>query len=69
MAKQKKTIVDQLKDTIRKSGKTHYRIAKDAGIGPGQIDCFMNDTRPNIRLLTAAKIAEALNLELKPKDK
>ena len=69
MAKRRKTIVDQLKDEIRKSGKTHYRIAKDGGIGPGQIDCFMNDIRPNIRILTAAKIAEALNLELKPKDK
>ena len=69
MAKRRKTIVDQLKDAIRKSGKTHYRIAKDAEIGAGQIDCFVNGTRPNIRLLTAAKIAEALNLELKPKEK
>ena len=54
MAKRRKTIVDQLKDAIRKSGKTHYRIAKDAGIGPGQIDRFVSGER-DIRISTAAK--------------
>jgi len=67
MAKRQRTIVDQLKDAVRNSGKTHYRIAKEAGITPEMIDRFMSGSR-DLRLRTAAKIAQALGLELKSMD-
>jgi DNA-binding phage protein len=57
---------DVLQDAIRNSGQTHYRIAKNAGVGPETIDRFMAGR--DIRISTAAKIAEALGLELKPKE-
>jgi len=60
-------IARQLKNAIRRSGRTHYRIAKDAKISPDIIDRFMSGER-DIRLATAEKIAAALNLELQPID-
>jgi len=63
MAK-KKDMVDVLKAAIKASGKTHYRIAKDAGITPAMIDRFMAGTR-DLRFTSASKVAEALGLELK----
>jgi len=60
----RKTIVTQLKNAICKSGLTHYRIAKDAGISPSQIDRFMT-AAGDLRFATAAKIAGALGLTLK----
>jgi len=57
------TIVDQLKSAIRDSGKTDYRIAKDAGIGPEQVGRFLAGS--DIRISTAAKICAALGLQLK----
>lgn len=65
MPKQK-TIADQLKAAIRDSGLTRYRIAKDAGIKQAIIDRFVSGKR-SMTMDTAAKICEALNLELKPK--
>lgn len=63
----KKTIVYTLKEAIRDSGRTHYNIGKAAGIGPEILDRFVYGER-GIHLQTAAKICEALGLELKPKD-
>jgi DNA-binding phage protein len=60
------SIADQLRQAIRQSGLTHYRIAKDAGIVPDQIDRFVSGAR-DLRLESAAKIARALNLELQKK--
>jgi plasmid maintenance system antidote protein VapI len=62
MAK-RKTIADVLRNAIRESGLTHYRIAKDAGIKPDMIDRFVFGKR-DLRLGTAAKIADVLGLEL-----
>lgn len=62
MAKQT-TIVDQLRSAIRDSGKTEYRIAKDAGIGPEQVGRFLAGS--DIRISTAAKICTVLGLELR----
>jgi len=56
------TVVDQLRSAIRDSGKTDYRIAKDAGIGPEQIGRFLAGS--DVRISTAAKICTALGLEL-----
>ena len=62
MAKQK-TIVDQLREAIRKSGLTHYAIGKRAGINPNMLDRFVSGER-DLRFATVAKIATVLALEL-----
>jgi DNA-binding phage protein len=56
-------LADDIKQAIRASGKTHYRIALDAGIRPAIIDRFMSGER-DMRLATAAKVANALGLVL-----
>lgn len=64
MARKPKRIDDALKAAITKSGVTHYAIGKLAGVSPAQIDRFMAGER-DLRLATAAAIAEALGLELR----
>ena len=59
-----KLIDETLRDAIRASELTTYRIGKDAGISTGVIDRFVSGER-DIRLATAAKIAKVLGLELK----
>ena len=59
---QPKMLDDQLRDAVRKSGLTSYRIAKDAGIFPDQIDKFLRGA--DIRVSTAARIARVLGVEL-----
>ena len=63
-SKQPPSIADQLRRAIRESGLTHYRIAKDAGIRPEILDRFVSGER-DVRLETAAKVARALDLELR----
>lgn len=65
MARKPKRIDDALKAVIAKSGVTHYAIGKLAGVSPAQIDRFMAGER-DLRLSTAAAIAEALGVELRP---
>lgn len=60
------TVCDQLRDAIRASGKTHYRIGKDAGIKPEIVARFVRAER-DLRAETFAKIALALGLELRQK--
>jgi hypothetical protein len=62
----KRTVCDQLRQAIRDSGKTHYRIGKDAGVKPEMVARFARGER-DLRAETFAKIAEALGLELRPK--
>lgn len=59
-----KPIDASLKAAIKASGLTHYAIAKLADITPGQVDRFMAGER-DLRLGTAAAIAQALGMELK----
>jgi hypothetical protein len=57
-----------LRQAIKASGLTHYRLGQDAAVAPSQIDRFMlpaSDPRHrDLRLATAAKIAAVLGLEL-----
>jgi transcriptional regulator with XRE-family HTH domain len=53
-----------LKAAIGKSGLTHYAVGRLASVSPTQIDRFMSGER-DLRLATAAAIAEALGLELR----
>jgi hypothetical protein len=58
-------IVETLREAIRGSERTHYGIAQAAGITPGQLDRFVAGER-DLKLATAAKVADALGLELRP---
>ena len=59
-----------LAKAIRQSGLTHYALGKAAGVAPSVIDRFMlpaDDPRHRgITLATAARIAAAMGLELRP---
>lgn len=57
----------QLKNAIAKSGLTHYRVGKLAGIGPDQVSRFMDGQ--DIRISTVNKLCEALGLELSMKER
>ena len=65
----RKTISDVLRAAIKQSGLSHYRIAKDAGVEPDSIDRFVrSEDRKDLRLATAEKIADVLDLELRKRD-
>jgi hypothetical protein len=46
--------------------RTHYELARASGITPAQLDRFVAGER-DLTLATAAKVADALGLELRPK--
>jgi plasmid maintenance system antidote protein VapI len=60
-----RTVCDQLREAIRESGKTHYRVGKDAGIKPEIVTRFVRRER-DITGKTFAKLATALGLTLVP---
>lgn len=57
-----------LRQAIKASGLTHYRLGQEAGVAPSQIDRFMmppaDPRHRDLRLATAAKIATVLGLDL-----
>lgn len=57
---------EQIREAIRRSGKTQKDIAALAGISKGQLSLFMRGRR-SILLLTAEKLCEVLGLELRPR--
>ncbi len=56
-------LADMLREAIRASGLTHYRLAKDCGLRHLIIDRFAAGL--DIRLATAGKLAEVLGLSLR----
>jgi len=60
-----KDIERQLRQAIRKSGMSRYRIAKESGLTESQLSYFIHGKR-SLTLPAAAKLAKALGLELKP---
>ena len=56
-------LADTLREAIRASGLTHYRLAKDCGLRHLIIDRFAAGL--DIRLATAGKLAEVLGLSLR----
>jgi transcriptional regulator with XRE-family HTH domain len=62
--KKSKSVSDVLRQAIRESGLTHYRIAKDSGITPQMLDAFMKGDR-TLRLTTLDKVAPVLGLVLR----
>jgi hypothetical protein len=59
-------VCEQLRRRIKESGKTHYRVARDAGIKPEMVARFVRGER-DITGATFAKLCKALGLELRPK--
>jgi len=58
-------IQEQLRQAIEESPVTQYRLAKVSGIDKGILSRFIRGER-TITLATAARLAEALDLELRP---
>lgn len=65
-----KPLDQALRQAIKGSGLTHYALGQTSGVAPSVIDRFMlpgDDPRHRgITLATAARLAEALGLELRP---
>ena len=59
----RRTIADQLRESIEASGLTAYALGRDAEVDPGVIQRFLNCER-DVRLDTAARLASALGLRL-----
>ena len=66
MARKPMSLSDQLKTIIRDSGQSLYEIAKESGVGLPVLFRFMVGQR-DIRLATANKLVDYLDLELKPR--
>ena len=63
-----KSIEEQLRQAILSCGISRYRLAKVANVSEAVLSLFVNRRR-SLNLGTAAKLAKALNLELRPKKK
>lgn len=61
--KKKETMTNVLKRELLASDASQYRLAKDSGVDPMAISRFLSDER-DIRLGTADKLADVLDLEL-----
>ncbi len=61
------TIIDQLRNVIRDSGESEYRIAQATGVSASVLSRFVNGKR-GITLEVAAKICEYLNLHLEQRN-
>jgi len=57
-------LVQRLRDAVAADGRTHYSIAKAAGIAPDILDRFASGR--DVYLGTAAKIALVVGLDLVP---
>lgn len=66
MSKKLDTIEISLKKAIQTSGISPYKLARLSGVADAVISRFLNGKR-DITLTTAAKLAEALGLELRMK--
>ena len=56
----------QLRRAVSESSMSRYQIAKESGISQAQLSYFVNSKR-TLTLPVAARLAEALGLELRPK--
>ena len=68
MPKKTKNIEEQLRQAIADGGMSRYRLAQLTGVAEAVLSNFVNRKR-SITLTTAAKLAEALGLELGATDK
>jgi transcriptional regulator with XRE-family HTH domain len=59
-------IEQRLRRAVLESGLSRYQIARISGVSEAQLSFFVNRKR-TLTLPVAAKLAEALGLELRPK--
>lgn len=57
----------KLRDAIIEDGRTHYAIAKAAGVDPDVLDRFSRGK--DLYFSTACKILAAINMEIRPVSK
>ena len=57
-------MVQQLRDAIVEDGRSHYAIAKAAGVDPDVLDRFARGK--DLYFSTACKILAAIGMELRP---
>jgi plasmid maintenance system antidote protein VapI len=57
--------VDELREAIRNSGETEYRVAKESGVAQPILNRFLHGER-GVSLETAAKVCKYLGLHLAP---
>jgi len=67
VAKQVKGIEAQLRTAILTADISRYRLAKVSGVSEAALSLFVNGHR-TLTLTSAAKVAKALGLELRPRD-
>ena len=60
----KKTVSDQLREAIERSGKTRYRIRNETGIAESQLSRFVNDPSVSLSLRNIDKLCECIGAEL-----
>ena len=58
------SVLDSIREAIRKSGKSRYAIAKETGIDEGQLSKFMRG-KAGLSLANLEAILETINLQLK----
>jgi DNA-binding phage protein len=63
MAKDRATVSDQLREAIRRDGRTLYRLALDSGVNHTILERFMRAERC-MTLDTAGKVCKVLGLRL-----
>jgi plasmid maintenance system antidote protein VapI len=66
MKKRREDIERRLKRAVLESDMSRYQIAKISGVSEAQLSFFVNGKR-SLTLPVAAKLAEVLGLELRPK--
>ena len=59
------SISEQLREAIKNSPETYYRIAKEAEVDWGTLQRFVDGSRPNIRMDTIDRLCEYLDLDLR----
>jgi hypothetical protein len=60
-------MAQQLRDAIVEDGRSHYAIAKAAGVDPDVLDRFARGK--DLYFSTACKILAAINMEIRPAPK
>jgi len=67
MAKTPRDIEQQLRKAILSAKVSRYELARITGVSEASLSLFVNGKR-SLNLNTAAKVAKALRLELRPAD-
>jgi len=63
-----KSLAEQLRDHVKRDGRSLYALSKASGIDRGILVRFVNGTR-TITIETAGPLAKVLGVELQPKRK